>query len=101
MTMQDLLNLLNPVAVDSSGLPVAPGQATGTQGSRSLNNIISQGNVQRQTNAFNAAEPIRARTAERRKRQIIANQNRLIRTTSMGASVRDMTLGGEVLLATR
>jgi hypothetical protein len=98
--MQDLLKLLTPVAVDSSGLPVAPGKAT-AQGSRSLNNIISQVNVQRQTNAFNEAEPIRARTAERRKRQIIANQNRLIRTTSLGASVRDMTLGGEVLLATR
>lgn len=57
------------------------------------------GSVPGQSLANQAQVSEKERIAERRRRQIILNQNRLIQTTALGASVRDQTLGGKVLLA--
>ncbi len=40
-----------------------------------------------------------ARAAERKRRQLIASQNRLIKTTPLGAAIGDESLGGKVTLS--
>ncbi len=40
-----------------------------------------------------------ARAAEQKRRQLIVTQNQMIKTSSLGASIKDQLLGGRVTLA--
>jgi hypothetical protein len=39
------------------------------------------------------------KSAERRRRQLIASQNSLVKTSALGASIKDQLLGGRVTLS--
>lgn len=83
----------DPVGVLTSPFKLVT-DAIGVTGGKGPGSIAAPASAKKPEEGVSEAE----RAAERRRRQVIANQNKLVKTTALGASIRDVTLGGQNLL---